>query len=49
MGSCFENSLFDEHRILVPPRMKGKLVYLSQECNATIEETIAELEFDGKK
>jgi len=29
LGSCFENSLFDEHRILVPPKIKGKLTWLA--------------------
>ena len=48
LGSCFENSLFDEHRILVPPRIKGKLTHMAIEGNYTIGETIAEIEYDGK-
>jgi V-type H+-transporting ATPase subunit A len=48
LGSCFENSLFDEHRILTPPRVKGTLTYLAVEGNYSIEETIATVEFDGK-
>lgn len=48
LGSVFENSLFDEHRILVPPKLKGKLIFLAQQGNYTIGETIAKLEYDGK-
>lgn len=48
MGSCYENSLFDEHRIMVPPKSKGKLTYLAIEGNYTIGETIATIEHDGK-
>jgi V-type H+-transporting ATPase subunit A len=48
LGSCFENSLFDEHRILVPPRIKGKLIELAVEGNYTIGETIAQVEYEGK-
>lgn len=49
LGSCFENSLFDEHRILIPPKVKGKLVFLASEGDYNIGETIAEVEHDGKK
>jgi V-type H+-transporting ATPase subunit A len=28
-GSCYENNLFDTHQILLPPRSKGKVVYIS--------------------
>ena len=48
IGTCHENSLFDEHRILVPPRIKGKLIFLASEGDYTIGENIAELDFDGK-
>lgn len=48
LGSCFENTLFDEHRILVPPKIKGKLTYIAIEGNYSIGETIATVEFDGK-
>jgi V-type H+-transporting ATPase subunit A len=48
LGSCFENTLFDTHRILVPPKLKGKLTYMAIEGNYNILETIAELEYEGK-
>jgi V-type H+-transporting ATPase subunit A len=25
LGTTFENELFDDHKILVPPRIKGKI------------------------
>jgi V-type H+-transporting ATPase subunit A len=48
LGTCFENSIFDEHRILVPPRIKGKLIELVPEGNYNIGETIAVIEYEGK-
>jgi len=48
LGSCFENSLFDEHRILVPPKIKGKLTWIAPHGNYTIQETIATVEYDNK-
>jgi V-type H+-transporting ATPase subunit A len=48
LGSCYENSLFDEHRIMVPPRIKGRLTYIAIEGNYTIGETIATVEHDSK-
>jgi len=32
----------------VPPRIKGKLIFLASEGDYTIGENIAELDFDGK-
>ena len=46
---CFENTLFDTHRILVPPKLKGKLTYIALEGDYNILETVAELEYDGKQ
>ena len=45
---CFENTLFDTHRILVPPKLKWKLTYIALEGDYNILETVAELEYDGK-
>jgi len=49
VGTCYENTLFSEHRIMVPPRSKGKVLYVAPEGNYTINEEILTLEFDGKK
>jgi len=29
LGNCYENSLFDEHRILLNPKAKGRVTYLA--------------------
>jgi V-type H+-transporting ATPase subunit A len=48
-GTVFENSLFNEHKILLPPRAKGKITKIADKGEYTVEEKILELEFDGKK
>jgi V-type H+-transporting ATPase subunit A len=48
LGTVFENNLFDEHRIMVPPRAKGKVVAIHAEGQYNINETVLELELDGK-
>lgn len=30
-GSCFENNLFECHRLMVPPKAKGKVTYIAAE------------------
>ena len=42
-GSCFENNLFDEHRIMIPPNAKGKISFIAEEGNYTITDKIIEL------
>jgi len=37
-----------EHRVLVPPNIQGKITWIADEGEYTIEETIAKLEHDGK-
>ncbi len=49
IGTCFENNLFDEHRILIPPRIKGKITYAAPEGMYTICDEIFEVEFENKK
>ncbi len=49
LGCCFENNLFDEHRILLPPGAKGRVTWTAPEGQYTIKDKIIELEFDGKK
>lgn len=48
-GRCFENNLFDEHRILLPPRAKGKVMWIAPEGDYTVREKIIEIEFGGRK
>lgn len=49
IGTCFESNLFDEHRIMIPPKVKGKIVFAASEGMYTIEDEIFEVEYEGKK
>lgn len=49
LGTVFENNLFDEHRILLPPKAKGRVTWVAEDGQYTIKEKIVEVEFDGKK
>lgn len=48
-GTVYENSLFSEHSILVPPRAKGRITYIAPAGDYNIHEEVLELEVDGKK
>ncbi|KAF2096165.1 V-type ATPase [Rhizodiscina lignyota] len=48
-GTVFENSLLSEHKILLPPRARGKITRIAEKGSYTVDEKILELEFDGKK
>ena len=48
-GTVFENSLVNEHKILLPPRAKGTITRIADAGSYTVEEKLLEIEFDGKK
>jgi V-type H+-transporting ATPase subunit A len=48
IGHCFENNLFSEHRILVPPRMKGRITSIVPEGKYDVVTPLVEIELDGK-
>lgn len=48
-GSVFENSLLDNHKILLPPRARGTITSISDAGSYTVDESILEVEFEGKK
>lgn len=48
-GIVFENNLFNEHKIMVPPKSKGRVTYIAPRGNYTIEDVILTLEYDNKK
>ncbi len=48
LGTVQETSII-EHRIMVPPHIKGKLKWLAPAGEYTIEDTIAVLESEGKE
>jgi vacuolar-type H+-ATPase catalytic subunit A/Vma1 len=47
-GSVFENTLLDDHKILLPPRARGTIKYIAEKGSYTVSEKIIEVEFDGK-
>ena len=48
-GSVYENSLLDDHKIMLPPRAKGTITHIAEKGSYTVEDKVLELEFDGKK
>ena len=48
-GSVYENSLLDDHKILLPPRARGTITRIAEKGSYTVEDKVLELEFDGKK
>lgn len=47
-GIVHEN-VFVNHKIMLPPRAKGKITYIAPPGTYTIEEVVLETEFDGEK
>ena len=48
-GTVYENSLLSEHKILLPPRARGKITRIAEAGSYTVDEKILEIEFEGKK
>ena len=48
-GSVFETSLLSDHKILLPPRARGTITSIAESGSYTVEDTVLEVEFDGKK
>lgn len=48
-GSVWENSLLNDHKILMPPRARGTITRIAEEGSYTVDEKLLEVEFDGKK
>lgn len=47
LGSVFENNLLHDHRILLPPGAKGKVISVQEAGNYNIKDDLVEIEFDG--
>lgn len=47
-GSVYENSLLDDHKILLPPRARGTIKSIAEKGSYTVEDKVLTLEFDGK-
>ncbi|KAJ5737731.1 uncharacterized protein N7483_002856 [Penicillium malachiteum] len=48
-GTVFENSLVNDHKILLPPRARGTITRIAAAGSYTVEEKLLEVEFEGKK
>jgi len=48
IGFVYENDLFNEHKIMLPPKARGKIVQLHDEGDYSIHDKIIDVEFDGK-
>lgn len=48
-GSIYENSLLDDHKILLPPRARGTITSIAEAGSYNVEDKVLEVEFDGKK
>lgn len=48
-GSVWENSLLNDHKIMLPPRLRGTITYIAEKGSYTIKEKVLEVEFEGKR
>ncbi|MCO5555768.1 hypothetical protein L7F22_009313 [Adiantum nelumboides] len=48
-GTVFENTLLSDHKIMLPPRARGKITHIADEGSYTVDDVILETEFEGKK
>ncbi|KFY32010.1 hypothetical protein V493_00602 [Pseudogymnoascus sp. VKM F-4281 (FW-2241)] len=48
-GTVYENSLLDDHKILLPPRARGTITRISAAGKYTVDAKILEIDFNGKK
>ncbi|EDN02540.1 vacuolar ATP synthase catalytic subunit A [Histoplasma mississippiense (nom. inval.)] len=46
-GSVWENSLLNDHKILLPPRARGTITRIAGPGSYTVDEKLLEVEFDG--
>ncbi|XP_055338022.1 V-type proton ATPase catalytic subunit A-like [Paramacrobiotus metropolitanus] len=44
-----QENVFVNHKIMLPPRSKGKITYIAPPGSYTVDDTILETEFDGEK
>lgn len=48
-GHVYENSLVNEHKIMLPPRAMGTITYIAQKGSYTVDDVVLETEFNGNK
>ena len=49
IGIVHENDLFSEHKILLPPKAKGRIVEIQPSGNYTVDTPVIELDDNGEK
>lgn len=48
IGSVWENDLFAEHRIMIPPKVYGRIKEIMPRGNYTVSQPVIVLEFEDK-
>lgn len=49
IGTTFENDLFNEHRIMIPPKVYGRIVEVMPKGSYTVSQPVIVIEFEGKQ
>jgi len=49
IGFTFENDLFNEHRIMIPPKVYGRIKEIMPKANYTVNQNVVVLEFEDKE
>ncbi|GHJ86581.1 hypothetical protein NliqN6_2983 [Naganishia liquefaciens] len=47
-GTVYENSLVDNHKIMLGPRAMGTITHLAEKGSYTVDDVVCEIEFQGK-
>jgi len=47
-GGVYENSLVDNHKIMLSPRALGTITYIAEKGSYAVNDTVLETEFEGK-
>lgn len=47
-ASVWENSLLNDHKIMLPPKARGTITHIAEKGAYTVKDTVLEVEFDGK-
>ncbi|KAF8831580.1 ATP synthase alpha/beta family, nucleotide-binding domain-containing protein [Lentinula edodes] len=47
-GSVYENSLVDNHKVMLPPRALGTITHIAEKGSYAVDDIVLETEFEGK-
>ncbi|KAG8217367.1 vacuolar type ATPase [Butyriboletus roseoflavus] len=47
-GGVYENSLVDNHKIMLPPRALGTITYIAEKGSYAVDDLVLETEFNGR-